>query len=144
MKKVINGRMYNTETAVSLGEWSNGRGRRDFRGVEETLYRKRSGEYFIGGWGGSMTEYARPAYGGGTCGGEKIFPLTYEAAREWAEKHLSVDEYEAAFGPVSEDAEDIVISVRVSAAAKAALDREVSRTGRTVREVVSAALEALE
>lgn len=32
----------------------------------------------------------------------RIKPLTEEEARKWAEKHLSVYEYENAFGQVSE------------------------------------------
>ena len=30
MKKIINGKMYNTETAKEIGSWNNGRYRSDF------------------------------------------------------------------------------------------------------------------
>ena len=45
MKKIINGKTYNTETAKEISEWSEGV-YRDFTYIGETLYRKRTGEYF--------------------------------------------------------------------------------------------------
>ena len=45
-KKIINNRMYNTETAKQLGYWSNGYTPSDFYFAEETLYQKKTGEYF--------------------------------------------------------------------------------------------------
>ena len=140
MRKIIAGRKYDTDTATFLGSHDNGL--RGFDWSEESLYRKKSGEYFLHGEGGARTEWARMDHGL-VCGGEGIRPITYEGARMWAEDNLSADLYEAAFGPVPEDAGDAMLSVRVSAAAKAALDREVSRTGRTAQAVVSELLEGL-
>ena len=37
MRKIINGRTYNTETSKVIGEWSNSYGRSDFHFYEETL-----------------------------------------------------------------------------------------------------------
>lgn len=144
MKKIINGRKYNTDTAEQLGEWSNGLGCRDFSNIEEALYRKKTGEYFVAGFGGAMTKYAQPVRGGGWCGGEGVFPLSYEEAREWAEEHLSVEEYEAAFGEVDESDETVTITVRIPAATKAALEREQSRTGKTTQAIVCELLAALQ
>ena len=44
MKKIIDGRMYNTETAKCVGEWSNAGTWRDFNHMEEALYRKKNGD----------------------------------------------------------------------------------------------------
>ena len=55
------------------------------------------------GEGGARTRYARQVGSSTWSGGEEIRPLTIDEAREWAEKHLSADEYETIFGPVSED-----------------------------------------
>lgn len=41
MKKIINGKSYNTETAIKCGSWANSNNFRDFDYVEETLYRKK-------------------------------------------------------------------------------------------------------
>ena len=58
MKKIINGKLYNTETAKKLAEYSNDCTWSDFRCLEEALYRKRTGEYFLYGSGGPLTGYA--------------------------------------------------------------------------------------
>lgn len=52
MKKIINGKMYNTETATELGDFWNGLSTSDFRNLSETLYRKKNGEFFLYGQGG--------------------------------------------------------------------------------------------
>ena len=102
MKKIINGKMYNTETAKEIKTISHGDGPRDFRYYEETLFRKRTGEYFLAGEGGPMTKYARAVGQNGMRGGEGVIPLTYEEALAWAEREMDADEYEDEFGPVEE------------------------------------------
>ena len=97
MKKIINGRKYDTETAKEVGYWSNGYPCSDFNHCEETLYLKKTGEYFLYGEGGALTEYARSVCGGST-GGSRIIPMTEESAKEWAMEHLECDEYDADFG----------------------------------------------
>ena len=57
MKKIINGKVYDTETAQVLGSWSN-MSDRSFERIDETLYRKRTGEFFLHGEGGPMSRYA--------------------------------------------------------------------------------------
>lgn len=47
MKKIISGRIYDTDTATKLGAWWSSSDVRDFSRVEETLYRKRTGEFFL-------------------------------------------------------------------------------------------------
>lgn len=101
MKKIINGRKYNTETAKEVGCWSNGYPCGDFNWCQETLYKKKTGEYFLHGEGGALSNYSRDTWNGST-GGVKIIPMTKDEAREWAENKLSCDEYEALFGEVEE------------------------------------------
>lgn len=101
MKKIINGKMYNTETATCLGDWDNGYSYRDFAYCEESLFVKRTGEYFLHGVGGAFTKYSS-LDGDSQCGGEKIVPLTVNEAKQWVEEHLSADTYENIFGPVAE------------------------------------------
>lgn len=45
--------MYNTESATTVAEWCNNLPRSEFDYCEETLYRKRTGEYFLYGEGGA-------------------------------------------------------------------------------------------
>jgi hypothetical protein len=51
---------------------------------------------------------------------------------------MDADAYEAEFGEVSEGGEgDVVISIRVSPAAKAALDRMAAQTGRKKGDILT-------
>ena len=143
MKKIINGRKYDTDTAREVGYWSNTSDFSDFHWCCETLYRKRTGEYFLYGEGGAMSRYAQACGQNSWCGGDRIMPMTYDEATQWAEDHLDADEYEAEFGEVSEDDSEVMISVRVSATAKTALDREVARTGRTQGDILTELLRTL-
>lgn len=135
MKKIINGRKYDTDTAQLVAEWSEGYSS-DFSHVEEELYRKRTGEYFLYGYGGPMSRYARRASDGNFTGGEEIMPLSYDTAREWAERHMDVDSYESEFGEVDESDEIVAVTVRISAAARTKLQRESSRTGESQADIV--------
>ena len=113
MKKIIKGKRYDTDTAQKLGYWDNNLSRNDFNYTEETLYQKRTGEYFLYGIGGpaSWCAYACPT--GGYDGGEKIRPLTDEEAREWCERKLDADDYEALWGePAEDDTAQIVRRLR--------------------------------
>lgn len=138
MKKIIGGKMYDTETAREVGEWDNGLGGGgDFHAVEETLYRKRTGEYFLYGYGGPMSKYAEPYGSSGWQWGAKIRPLTYEEAREWAEQCLDADAYQEEFGPAPEgDGEAVHLHATISEAARRALDAEAARTGESRSAIV--------
>jgi hypothetical protein len=87
MKKIVNGKRYDTATAVEVESWSNDLPASDFRTCDESLYRTRNGAYFLHGKGGGLTCYARSAVGGGRCAGEDIVPLTPAEALVWLEGH---------------------------------------------------------
>lgn len=101
MKKIINGRKYDTETAKEIGCWSNGYPCGNFNWCQETLYKKKTGEYFLYGEGGALTQYSRDTWDGRT-GSSQIIPMTENEVKEWSENKLSCDEYEALFGEVEE------------------------------------------
>lgn len=116
MKKVIRNKVYDTDTAQKLGEWDNGHYTNDFGYCAETLYRKRTGEFFIHGEGHAMSKYA--SHSGNSSGwGEKIIPLTYDEARQWAEKHLDADDYISIFGEPAEDDSLCPLNLTLSASA---------------------------
>lgn len=102
MKKIINGKMYNTETAKVVGSWSNNYSYRDFSYCEETLYLKKTGEYFLHGVGGAMSKYSQSCGQNAWSGGKEIIPMTETEAKKWAERHLTTDEYQEIFGEVEE------------------------------------------
>ena len=138
MKKIINGKRYDTSTATAVAEWENIPYVTDFSYFCETLYRKRTGEYFIYGHGNAASKYSKSEGNNTWTGGSAIIPLSYDAACKWGEEHMDADEYEAEFGEVEDDGDgDVVISIRVSPAAKAALDRMAAKTGRAKGDILT-------
>lgn len=104
MRKIIDGKVYDTETAQLIGSGGGTAYPRDFHYYHESLYRTRKGAYFLAGEGGALSHYSRPAYGGGSCGGEGIIPISAEDALEWAQNHLDAGDIEAHFGDLIEEA----------------------------------------
>ena len=95
MQKIINGKKYDTQTAVACGTYVEPI---LFTKCETfiTLYRKANGEYFLYEYWREMifiVEVRRDA---------RIKPLTEEEAKKWTEKHLSAEWYESLFGEVQE------------------------------------------
>jgi hypothetical protein len=118
MKKIINNKLYDTETAKLLGTWDNNILPTDFGYIEEALYKKRSGTYFLHGKGGPMTAYAKSTGQNSWTGGEKIIPISYDMARQWAEEKLSADDYEKIFDLTEDGRVNLVVSVSPSAREK--------------------------
>lgn len=54
MKKIINGKKYDTETATSVGEYSSNYACSDYKHYDETLYKKKTGEFFLYGEGDQL------------------------------------------------------------------------------------------
>lgn len=129
MKKVIAGKVYDTATAQRLAYWENMADVRDFHQYSETLYRKKTGEFFLHGEGGPMTQYAQTVGTNSWSGGERIMPLTYSEAQKWAEEHLDGDEYEAIFGEVAEDGSRLQVCYTLSAAAAETVKRRAAAAG---------------
>ena len=102
MRKIIDGKMYNTETATKVAEWSNDCFVSDFSYFSETLYRKRTGEYFVYGEGGPMSPWAEPCGSNGWKSASDILPVSKSHARKWMEKHAEIEEYIAEFGEPEE------------------------------------------
>lgn len=74
MKKVINGLLYNTDTAKEIGRIDN---KSIFNHKIEALYRKRTGEYFF---------YEKNnRY-------ELITPLETDEALEWIKEHVNKED----------------------------------------------------
>ena len=103
MKKIINGRRYDTDSAKKLASWDNGLPINDFSYTEESLFQKRTGEFFIHGESGAAGKYRQSIDINTWSGGENIVPLSETEAREWCERKLTADEYEAIWGVPDED-----------------------------------------
>lgn len=133
MKKIINGKVYDTEKAKKVASWYSSYARNDFNYYEEELYKKKTGEFFLYGEGNAASPYSRRCGQNEWCGGEKIVPLTFKEAQEWAEKHLDGDDYCDIFGEPDEDAEDVTLGIAVSAEVAAKLRRAAAENGISQR-----------
>lgn len=97
MQRIINRKLYNTETAECVGSYSNMYDTGNFHYYNEKLYRKKNGEWFLYGEGHGLSKYAE------VCGrerrwGEAIIPYTEDEARDWIAEYCSVDTYIEYFG----------------------------------------------
>ena len=104
MKRIIERKRYDTETARKIGSDEGVAYYGDFHWVSEALYITPRGNFFLAGEGGPLSRYGRPTYGGGTCGGEGIVPVTKEEALMWCEQYLNEEEYADYFSNMIEDA----------------------------------------
>lgn len=141
MKKYINGKKYDTETAREVGSASHG-SRRDYGWYQETLYRKKTGEYFLHGEGNAASPYkerneAMHMWGPGSA----IRPLTFDEARAWAEEYLEADEYEETFGEIADDDTECLISAIVKASSRDRLRRAMEQTGKTAGQILDELIE---
>jgi len=85
MQRVIDGKIYDTETALEICELPCHYYRGDFQWHETTLYRTKRGAYFLAGVGGPMSRWAQPEGTSGTSGGSGLEVITQNEARAYAE-----------------------------------------------------------
>lgn len=103
MKKIINGKRYDTETATCIGTYepySHG----DLHWFKETLYVTKNRAYFLHGYGNAASPYAESAGNNSTTSGEAIHVMTRDEAFTWAQENLDGDAVDQHFSDVIEDA----------------------------------------
>ena len=104
MKKIINRKVYNTDTAKQIAEAEASCMPSDFQYWCESLYRTPKGAYFIAGSGGAMSRYAKSLGGGSTGGSSDIYVLSTEQAVSWLEDNNQTAALEEHFSDVLEEA----------------------------------------
>lgn len=100
MKKLINGLKYDTDTAIFVGYYCIFADEVRYSFVE-TLYYKRTGEFFIYRRGGDIIEedfnndywVIRP----------EIIPFSFQEAKRWVELHCSKYKFISLFGNESDE-----------------------------------------
>lgn len=103
MKRVIDGKVYNTETAEEVADASARCPRSDFQYWEETLYRTKKGVWFLYGKGGPMTHYAKSIDQNSYSGSDGLRALTDAEALEWMERHqIEADTVQRYFADLEE------------------------------------------
>ena len=144
MKKIIEGALYNTETAKKLGFWkTRGLSGSDFNYCSETFFRTKSGKYFLYGKGGAMSKYSENV-GRSSIGSEQILPISPLDAREWAEEKLTADEFIELFGEVEEASDGReALTLTVPAGVKAKLQTMKENSGKSMSQMVTDWVESL-
>ena len=135
MNKVIDGAVYNTDTAILLSSIDSGHSYHDFEYYTESLFRTKAGKYFLYGSGNGNSRYGE-WHGNSGGSGEKIMPFTYDEAKQWGEKNLNGDEYIKIFGD-PEDDERVQMSIILSSAARKKLEVERALTGDTLSYIIN-------
>ena len=104
MKKIIEWKRYDTETATAVASWWNGCGSNDFNHCREILYLTPNKAWFLHGEGGPLSRYAE-AVEGGRCrsAGSDIIPLTEADAAAWLAEYKP-SKFEKYFSHLAKDA----------------------------------------
>ena len=143
MRKVINGKSYNTQTATAIGSATWG-GTYETDRIHETLFRKRSGEYFLHGEGGANTAYrVYDKDAGQWVKGDKIVPFTYGEAKEWARKNVDADTFKKLFGRKIEDGTTKTYTYRLPVYLADKLRKEGLRRGVPASQVLAELVEKM-
>ena len=87
MKKVIEGKVYNTETATRIASYDNGLSHRDFGFCEEDLYKTAKNAFFVHGEGGAMSRWSKLVGSNGRAAGSGIEVMSKVDALAWCESH---------------------------------------------------------
>ena len=138
MLKIIRGKKYDTDTAKEVCCYSNNLPWGDFDWVQETLYVKRTGEYFLYGTGGARSKYAVPD-GDFMGGGSEIIPLSEKEAKVFVEENGDTETYEKYFGEASEG--ETRTTIILSETAKKKLQRLALEKRVSISQIVERLIE---
>ncbi len=135
MKKIIKGKLYNTDTATFVAEHEK-HARSSFSWYHEALYLKKTGEYFLWGEGHAASPYNTACPDGGSDPGEAIRPISYVEAREWAEKHMTADEYIHLFGEPEEDESKTKLTLHIRRDLVNKIKQLAAKSSKTISEYI--------
>lgn len=127
MKRIINGKVLNTDTAKMIATIIIDKE----KDIIESLYRTKSGTYFI------YSVFPKSNIGKLDMS-EEIVLISYAQADEWAKKHLTESEYNDWFGTGSD--ESVTITVNITKEIYNVLKKEKELTGETYGDIISYAV----
>jgi len=96
MKKIINGKIYDTDKAVAIADYSNYLGSNDVYYESEVLYKTAKGNFFLYGEGGAFSRYSG-GNGKQSWGDSDIIPMSPSEAYEWLQDNNEVEVIEELF-----------------------------------------------
>lgn len=103
MRAIVNGKLYDTETANLIASHEHVEVGFLFF-IRQQLYITRDGEYFLFGQPGGDSRYRYEEAPRKWVAGWRIDPISYDEAREWLKENLNADyRYERLFGRGDED-----------------------------------------
>lgn len=124
MMAIINGKRYNTEAAELCGIVDNDL--YDERGLNEMLYQKRTGEFFL------VRSDNTTSFEGA------IIPLTFEEAYNWGNENLPDSEFEQYFCPEKLDKTTFKpLSIRMTEQGYGLVRRQAAKENRSMPEVLN-------
>lgn len=122
MKKIIDGKRYDTSLARFIERFEVAPGR------FESLYRKRTGEYFL------YSEMDQKGH---------LLPLAYDEARRWAKSHMVVEAFDAEFGVIIDDTNRIPLLLSLNAAGVERARRVAAQRGVLLSALVDELFDSL-
>lgn len=102
MKKIIKNKVYDTDKAMKCASFENHSDKSAPDWYCETLYKKKTGEFFIHATGNSESRYSRDYGYKNRKGIENIFPVSFNEAHDWAKENCKLEELSLVFGDPSE------------------------------------------
>jgi hypothetical protein len=110
MIRIINGRRYNTQTAIDVLALDCNAGyyviesNTDLRYEDTELYITKNGQWFLAGYGNAMSRWAQSCGGNSYGPGQGIEPISAEEAQSILENHGQTELIEKYFGDTIQDA----------------------------------------
>lgn len=99
MRKIVNGRIYDTETAEYLCDLSpSGFMRGDFQWEDTALYRSPKGQYFLAGEGGARSRWGREHGQNGWISGSGMELIDEDRAKFLVAEMYKAEKYIELFG----------------------------------------------
>lgn len=96
MKKIIDKKVYDTDTSKFIAEYHNGLSQSDHGYISEELYVTKNGQYFLYGSGGPLSIYSE-SNGNNSWGTSAIVLMDRNEVYDWLEKYNFADIIEEIF-----------------------------------------------
>lgn len=132
MRKIIKNAVYDTATARKIGETECEYPVYSPMYEKETLYRKRTGEYFLHCYGGEKSNH-RKRIDKKWAFGEKILPITYDEAMEWISENKIQMEQEDFY-------EKSYLTIYIENGTIGLLRKRAERSEKSISEIADAIL----
>ena len=100
MRKIVDGKLYDTEIAKLITGWNKGEG---YFYISECLYRTRKGTFFLECYGGACTKYKESVINNGWTDGSLLKVLSEEETIDWLMENNEIDVLEELFPGVLQE-----------------------------------------